>query len=1087
MVERILGIDLGISSLGWAIVEHDKENIDNNKIIDCGVRLFTAAQTPKEKKSPNKARREARGIRRLIGRKRVRMNEIKKLLIANNLLNKEDIDAQIGIFNAPKTKNPKASRKDVWELRHDALFRLLEPLEFARVLIHIAKRRGYKFIGDEVGTDDESGKVKKAGAALKALFESKDYKTVGEWLWSERGHNNKKRNKSGDYEISIPRDFLVNEVNAIFEAQRKHNNRAATTQLQKEYIDMAFFVRPMQSIAHMVGSCTYMPEEKRAPKASPTAERFVAIGKFYSTVVVDNEGNEYKIVELKSIDELMEFATSKGDLKYSTLRKFLELNENQIFKGLTYKSRIKKPKKGQEAVAEEWEFDKAEAEKKIWINLKGHAKFREILGDEDFKIFMTDIDLADTVARDLTYFKDEQQKRDTLAKLKIEGEVIDKLCKISFTDFVQLSIKAINAILPLMKDGQRYDEAILSLGKPSFEKSIYLPPLKDTDISILNPTVIRAFSEFRKVANALVRKYGSFDKVHFELARDVNTKADIEGMKKGQLKNEKARAEAKEWINENFNEASINGKNILKKRLYEQQDGRSVYSGETILLTRLFEDGYCEVDHILPRSRSGDDSMANKVLVLSKENQDKSNLTPFEWFGEDMDKWSKFEQRINTAFNVSQMGKGKINRLLKKNFDASSESEFLSRNINDTRYMAKAIKTYCENYWKLAREDDKQRIQVRSGKLTSELRGRWIKGYIKDRTVHTHHALDAIVIAFATQSMVQKLSTYYGAKETWRAKEKPVFSPPMENFRDKVAKMLEIEKSELIKNKDGREIEVKRLLISRPPRASVTGQAHEQTPKPYPRVEDIKNKKNRRFAAVDEYKFEKFKNDKIASSDGKNFYEPSTKPRVDIYKKGGKYHVVPLYLSDMVADELPNVALGTNPEKMEEKDFCFSVFKDDIIEIETKATPKKPSKKVLGYFSQLNGANFILSSVDNAPKDGFLCTPVFSIDKDIGKKQKDICKHCPEENKQSGSCPMQALEFWQQNSVSVPRKDFDCDVGVKFAVAVRKYQIDLLGYYHEVKNERRLGTIPQEALKNGVNERRKKKRINKKVKISQMV
>ncbi len=54
MVERILGIDLGIASLGWSVIEHDKENIANNKIIDCGVRLFTAAQTPKKKNPQTK-------------------------------------------------------------------------------------------------------------------------------------------------------------------------------------------------------------------------------------------------------------------------------------------------------------------------------------------------------------------------------------------------------------------------------------------------------------------------------------------------------------------------------------------------------------------------------------------------------------------------------------------------------------------------------------------------------------------------------------------------------------------------------------------------------------------------------------------------------------------------------------------------------------------------------------------------------------------------------------------------------------------------------------------------------------------------
>lgn len=73
--------------------------------------------------------------------------------------------------------------------------------------------------------------------------------------------------------------------------------------------------------------------------------------------------------------------------------------------------------------------------------------------------------------------------------------------------------------------------------------------------------------------------------------------------------------------------------------------------------------------------------------------------------------------------------------------------------------MAKAIKTYCEKYWKLSHDDDKLRIQVRSGKLTSELRGRWLEGFMKDRSLHSHHALDAIVVALSTQSMVKNLQT----------------------------------------------------------------------------------------------------------------------------------------------------------------------------------------------------------------------------------------------------------------------------------------------------------------------------------------
>lgn len=988
MCERILGIDLGIASLGWSVVQYDKENDENNKIIDCGVRLFTAAETPKEKESPNKARREARGIRRVIKRRRQRMNEIKKLCITHGLLSENDLNLEDGIFNSD------ANRTDVWQLRHDALIRLLKSNELARILIHIAKHRGFKFIGDDE-TDEESGKVKTAGKNLREKFAQDNCETVGEWLWRQRGLQGKKRNKSGDYEISIPRDFLEQEIKVIFEKQQNLGNSFATNNLKEEWLNIALYVRPMQSIEKMVGSCTYFPNEKRAPKSAPTTERSVAVQKFFSTVVTDNEANEKKIIELKSVDELLDFATSKEKLEYKHLRKFLALNEHQIFKGLTYKGKQKKVKEGE---PQEWEFDKAEAEKKVWISLKGHAKFKEALGAERFAQMLENIDLADKIATVLTYFKDERQKKEELTKLHLQPEMIEALTKISFTDFNQLSLKAIKAILPEMMNGKRYDEAIGILGKPAQEKSIFLPPLKDTDIAILNPTVIRAFAQFRKVANALVKKYGSFDKVHFELAREVNTKGDIDNIKKGIAKNTKERAEADTWITENFTGTPTTRKNILKKRLFEQQGEVCPYTGERIKLELLFDEGYCEIDHILPRSRSADDSQANKVLCMSKANQDKSNKTPYEWFGHDNDRWERFEARMSTSSNLAKMGKGKVSRLLKKNFDENSEKEFLSRNLNDTRYMSKAIKTYCENYWKLAHEDNKLRIQVCSGKLTSELRSRWIEGYMKDRSIHTHHALDAIVIAFATQSMVQKLSTYYGAKETRRAKEKPIFAPPMEHFREAVEKALSLERTEAISAKDGREITLNRLIISRPPRASVTGAAHKET------IQSPSDYKGRG----------------VKVNDGRGMCDNGDMPRVDVFTKEGKYYLVPIYVADFAKPVFPNIT-AYGEELPENATFLFAVYKDEIIGITTKATANKPAKEVKGYFVQLIGPSVLLNSFDNSE-----------------------------------------VEFFRYDN---GKKKYVCQLNILNALAVKKYTIDPLGYYHEVKSEKRLGTISQEAKK----------------------
>ncbi len=608
---------------------------------------------------------------------------------------------------------------------------------------------------------------------------------------------------------------------------------------------------------------------------------------------------------------------------------------------------------------------------------------------------MENIDLADKTATVLTYFKDERQKREELAKLSLSSDMIEMLTKISFTDFNQLSLKAIKAILPEMMNGKRYDEAIGILGKPANEKSIFLPPLKDTDIAILNPTVIRAFAQFRKVANALVKKYGSFDKVHFELARTVNTKADIEAINKGIQKNTKERAEANEWINENFTGTPTTRKNILKKRLFEQQGEVCPYTGERIKLELLFDEGYCEIDHILPRSRSADDSQANKVLCMSKANQDKTNRTPYEWFGHNNERWERFEARMNTSSNLAKMGKGKVSRLLKKNFDENSEKEFVSRNLNDTRYMSKAIKTYCENYWLLSHNDDKLRIQVRSGKLTSALRHQWRLDN-KNRDTHTHHAADAIMIAFSTQGMVQRLSRYYATKETRYEKEKPLLKSPIENFRECVENALTLERTETIIAKDGREIQLNRLIISRPPRASVTGQAHDDTY--YSTTTRTVKKQNGKIDYLSDNEYRK------AILTGSGLAKNGDMVRRDVFYSNHKIIIVPLYIDDIARNkELSNITLNGTKIDLGKASFYCSLHNDDLIKVTIK------DKEYFGYFKFLETDGRInIEAIDGSEKFRF---------------------------------------------------------SINSASSLKKYTIDPLGYYHEVKNEKRLGTIPQEAQK----------------------
>lgn len=83
---------------------------------------------------------------------------------------------------------------------------------------------------------------------------------------------------------------------------------------------------------------------------------------------------------------------------------------------------------------------------------------------------------------------------------------------------------------------------------------------------------------------------------------------------------------------------------LLILKLYKEQKGVSLYSGENMILSKLFEKGYVEIDHIVPKSRNGDNSYYNKVLVLWDDNRKKSNCTPFEYLNDK--EWEIFKSRV---------------------------------------------------------------------------------------------------------------------------------------------------------------------------------------------------------------------------------------------------------------------------------------------------------------------------------------------------------------------------------------------------------------------------------------------------------
>ncbi len=770
-----IGLDIGIASVGWAVLENNTHD-EPFRIIDLGVRIFDTAEQPKTGASLALPRREARSARRRLRRRGHRLERIKKLFEAEGLINIEEFEARYKRTGLP----------DVYKLRYEGLDRRLTNDELAQVLLHIAKHRGFKSTSKAAdGADSDTGEVKKSISANKALMQEKGYRTVGEMIyldekfrtdcpWNENGYILTPRNKSGDYKHTVLRDMLADEVMEIFKAQRALGNDAATEKLERAYLDImlsqrSFDMGPgapsryaMEGFEDRVGLCTFEGKngEKRAPKAAYTSEFFAALEKINHTKIVSADGSTrfFTSDERYAIIALMH---RQQTVKYTAVRKTIGLAEEDKFYNLNYS-----PKSGSKKSPEDTDFVKMENYHKIRKALREEVVSEHLSPDK--------IKLYDDIAGILTLYKNDDSRIRRLAEHDIAPECYDALLEMSPSKFHNLSLKAMGKIIPFLLQGNTYDKACELAGydfraENNGEKSILLKGKNITNIvnDITNPVVRRSVSQTIKVINAIILEYGSPQAVNIELAREMSKdfderrkiKSDMEAREK---ENDKVLSRVREY------KPNPTGQDIVKFRLWEEQGGVCLYSGDKIDINDLFSsNGGYDVDHILPYSITFDDSYRNKVLVKASENRQKGNRTPYEYIMAEKSEpaWNEYETLVrNTVKDYKKQLK-----LLKKHISDEEKAEFKERNLTDTKYITRIIYNMIRQnlvlkpYLNLERERKKQVMAV-NGTITHYLSKRWgLAG--KDRRTDTHHAQDAVVIACTTDGMINRISRYSKGRE----------------------------------------------------------------------------------------------------------------------------------------------------------------------------------------------------------------------------------------------------------------------------------------------------------------------------------
>ena len=845
-----IGLDVGITSVGYAVLRTDDEGVPY-KIETLNSVIFPAAENPKSGESLAAPRRGNRGSRRRTRRTKFRKYRTKRLFIRHGLLTAEEIE---DVFNQ------KLGHKTIYELRTEALDRKLTNEELFRILYFFAGHRGFKSNrkAEIVNADAETGMVLSAINEIKAALEEGTYRTLGEYMHAHPKYEEHKRNKDGKdrYLGTAQRDLIIDEIKQIVNAQRGFGNEALTDAFEQEFIGNGegeaagiftaqrdFDEGPGKGspyggdqIEKMIGWCTFEKEEHRAAKGTYTFQYFELLSKLNNLKIQEFAGDDWKELNPDQRQLIIDKAFSKDKLQYAEIKKLLKLEPEAKFNLLSYGSKTEQDK----------------TEKTNFVALRSYDKVRKALGKEVYEAMPSS--LKDEIGTILTTYSSDKSRRRVFAdRLSLTAEQVEALLPLTMTQYGHLSLKAMRNLIPYLEMGLTYDKAAEAAGYDFKHNAIDRAFIHE---NVSNPVVKRAVSQCIKVVNQLTREYGKPDAINIEFSRELGKNFDerrkIEkGQKENMARNESIANELRE------NGIAVNGENITRLKLWREQGNMDPYTGQYIPYEEIFYGNY-DVDHIIPYSISFDDSFGNKVLVSSAANREKGNRIPMEYLANDPIRIQSLENIAGTIRNYN-----KREKLLKKKLSKEDVEGWKSRNINDTRYIARLLRNYFKQNIEFSdKENIKEKVAVNNGTVTARMRARWGLGP-KHRNNDRHHAMDAVVVACMTPAFVRRVTVYSKRQEVrfnkslWnegtlesdlahmslekREEYEKMFSKafpqPWEGFRDELNARLSDNPKELIKNikntlgtyTDEEIDKLKPMFVVRRPNKKITGPAHDAT------------------------------------------------------------------------------------------------------------------------------------------------------------------------------------------------------------------------------------------------------------------
>ena len=758
---RRLGLDIGTNSIGWCLIE------DDTRVVDIGVRIFSDGRDPQSGTSLAVDRRDARSARRRRDRFIGRRSAFMGTLVAHGLMPADADEAKL------------LEDKDPYVLRARALDERLEPYEIGRALFHLNQRRGFKSNrkAERKTKDADDGKIATGARDLDMAMATEGADTLGQFLANRETKRVRMNSDAQGYDFYPQRRHYEWEFCCIWEEQAKHHPALLTETARAALHRILFFQRPLKE--QEVGLCTFVHSERRLAKAHPLFQE----RRLYEEVnqlEVTTPGEANRKLTLDERDRLVRRLGRSKAVSFDSLARELKLEPGQSFNKA---SETRKELRGDEIrsvmghklrFGDAWEHLSRERQ---WVIVE---RLMEEENPDILHAFLIDdcgLEEDHAAATAKTSLPEGHGRLGPTATAMILDELKKEV--ITYDEAVRRagwhhSDDPTGEVLPQLP---YYGELLTREIPPGTQDPN--DPVEKRWGKITNPTVHIGLRQLEKLVNAIIAVHGRPDEIVVELARELklNEKDKEEHNRRIRRDTAAAQGRSRKLTEEGFADT---GANRMLLRLWEDLnpanplDRRCPYCGESIGMRMLFA-GEADIDHVIPYSRSLDDSAGNKVVAHRHCNRAKGNKTPYEKWGGDEERW----QTISTQ--VARLDKRKQWRF---GPDAMARVEkdggFLARQLTDTQYLSRLARGYLESLYAEEANDGRRCVYVIPGRMTAMLRRLWGLNTIlpghnllenkhsdapKNRLDHRHHAIDAAVVAVTTRGQMQKIARTAGLAE----------------------------------------------------------------------------------------------------------------------------------------------------------------------------------------------------------------------------------------------------------------------------------------------------------------------------------